>query len=184
MASTLARLSLLGPCLLLLAACGGGTPGPALDTVESVDLERYAGRWYQIALIPNRFQDQCVRNTTAEYGLRADGRLDVTNRCLRADGSADSAEGIARVVDPDSKARLEVSFVSLLGLELFWGDYWIIDLDPDYQHVVVGTPSRRYGWILAREPQLPTATLDRLKAVLADQGYDPERFETSPQQWP
>jgi apolipoprotein D and lipocalin family protein len=178
------RLGFIVFITVLLAACGGGQPGPALTTVDAVDLERYAGRWYEVAKIPNRFQDQCARNTTAEYALREDGRIDVVNRCELADGRSDNAEGIARIVDTDSRARLEVSFVSLLGLQLFWGDYWVLELGPDYGYSVVGTPSRRYGWILARTPDLPEETLKGIYARLAEQGYEPTRFEPSPQVWP
>lgn len=166
--------------LLAASGCGAGVPGPP-RTVEQVDLERYAGRWYEIASIPNRFQDQCAGNTTAEYTPRGDGRIGVVNRCLKANGEADEVRGLARVVEPRTNAKLEVSFVSLFGWHLFWGDYWILALDPDYRWSVVGHPERRYGWILSRTPSLPAETRSRLDDLLSERGYDPRRFVDTPQ---
>jgi apolipoprotein D and lipocalin family protein len=97
-----------------------------VTTVRAVDLKRYVGLWYEIARIPNRFQKQCVRGTTAEYKLREDGRISVVNRCFKKDGDVDDAEGVAEVVDATSNTKLKVSFVSFLGWRPFWGDYWVI----------------------------------------------------------
>jgi len=88
----------------------------------------------------------------------------------------DEAEGVARVVDKTTNAKLEVSFVSLFGWHLFWGDYWILDLDDDYTHVVVGTPSRKYAWILARTTSLPAEVWERTQQILLKAGYDLERL--------
>jgi apolipoprotein D and lipocalin family protein len=160
---------------LLLAGCqapGATPPRP----VAQVDLQRYQGLWYEAASIPNRFQKQCAGNTTAEYRLRADGRLDVVNRCRTRAGGWDEALGVARVVDTASNARLEVSFVALFGRHLFWGDYWVLDLAPDYSHVTVGTPDRHYGWILSRTPSLRAATRQAIDGRLREQGYAPADF--------
>lgn len=113
-------------------------------TVDSVDLKKYVGVWYEIAKIPNRFQKNCACNTTATYLLRDDGKIDVINRCTRADGTINEAKGIARIVDTITNSKLEVSFVRVLGIQLFWGDYWIIGLETNYRYAVVGTPSRKY----------------------------------------
>lgn len=161
-----------------------GDAGTPPETVSRVELDLYTGLWHEIARIPNRFQRQCARDTTAHYALRADGRIDVVNRCVTADGSVKEARGIARVVDPASNAKLEVSFVRILGWRLFWGDYWIIDLDPDYRFAVIGHPDRSYGWILSRQPRLDDTTRRRIDAVLKDRGYDPAQFEASPQSRP
>lgn len=150
-------------------------------TVKSVDLNKYAGLWYEIAKIPNRFQKHCVSGTTATYTLRDDGRISVVNSCKEADGSIDDAEGIARIVDKKSNAKLEVSFFSILGWRPFWGDYWIIGLDEDYQWAIVGTPNRKYGWVLSRTPQVDNDTLDKLFKILETQGYNPSDFEMSKQ---
>lgn len=151
------------------------------QTVEWVDLERYAGLWYEIARLPNRFQRRCDAHVTAHYALRKDGRIAVTNRCRREDGSTDEAAGVARVRDPVTNARLQVSFVSVFGYRLFWGDYWIIGLDDRYQYAIVGHPTRKYGWILSRTPELPGQQLDELFTQLRQQGYDPEEFEMTSQ---
>ena len=150
-------------------------------TVARVDLDRYSGLWYEIAKIPNRFQDQCVSDTTAEYALREDGRIDVVNRCITVAGDPDEAQGVARIVDADTQARLEVSFVSLFGWYLFWGDYWVLGLAEDYAYSVVGHPERRYGWILSRTPTLDDEKLQHVRNLLSEQGYDPEDFEVTPQ---
>jgi apolipoprotein D and lipocalin family protein len=144
--------------------------------VESVDLERYAGLWYEIARIPNRFQKNCSGETTALYSLREDGKLDVLNRCHDKKGKSIEAKGLAKVVDKDSNAKLKVSFVRFLGWRLFWGDYWIIGLGDDYEYAIVGTPSRKYGWILSRQSSLPQSALTRIIQELHQQGYHSEDF--------
>lgn len=150
--------------------------GGAVTPVAAVDLERYLGLWHEIAKIPNRFQDDCARGTAAEYTRREDGRIDVRNRCVKADGSVNQADGVAEVVEGSGNARLRVSFVSFLGWRPFWGDYWILGLDPEYRWAAVGTPSRKYGWILARSPELDAATLDVIFAILERNGYARSAF--------
>jgi len=152
---------------------GGGVLAP----VSRVDLARYAGIWHEIARIPNRFQQQCARDTLARYTLRADGRIDVVNQCVRRDGSLDQARGIARVVDADTRAKLKVSLVSLLGWRPFWGDYWIVGLDPNYRWAVVGAPNRKYGWILARSKTLDPDTLQTIATIIERNGYQRGSFQ-------
>ncbi len=149
-----------------------GEPLPLPD----VDLERYAGTWYEIARIPNRFQNDCVGAATATYGLRDDGRIDVINRCLEEDGKINEIEGIARL-DKKGGARLEVSFFSILGWRPIWGDYWILDLGEEYETSVVGEGSRKYGWVLSRTPTVTDERLAELMDVLGAQGYDPAVFD-------
>lgn len=147
-----------------------------LNTVPRVDLERYTGTWYEVARLPNRFQKQCVGNVTADYAQLADGRIEVINRCLTDGGVVDEAHGVARVVEGSDNAKLEVSFVSLFGWNLFWGDYWILDLGKDYQYAVVGEPKRKYAWILSRTPELPVQTRRHIDRLLTQAGYDPGDF--------
>jgi apolipoprotein D and lipocalin family protein len=149
--------------------------------VQQVDLNRYLGQWYEIAKIPNRFQRQCVSDTSANYARNADGTIAVVNRCRTRDGQFDEARAMARVIDPRTNARLKVSFFSLLGWRPIWGDYWVLALGPDYDYAMVGEPGRHYGWILARTPRLPAATRDRINLQLRALGYQPEQFENSPQ---
>jgi apolipoprotein D and lipocalin family protein len=134
------------------------------------------GRWYEIAALPNFFQRQCARDTTADYRLRSDGTVAVTNRCTKQDGTVDEARGVARTVDPATNSKLEVSFVSVFGKQLFWGDYWIIGLGADYDYALVGTPSRRWGWILARDPTPPQERIESWLARLREQGYAAKDF--------
>jgi len=154
---------------------------PPPETVAFVDLDRYAGRWYEIASIPNRFQKHCRGNTVASYRPVEAQRIEVINSCLDKDGSIDTAQGIARIVDSSSNAKLEVSFVSLFGWQLFWGDYWVLELADDYSYVIVGTPSFRYGWILSRTPVMSAELRKRLDERLRALGYDPATFADTPQ---
>lgn len=165
--------------LPLLAACATGSDVPPPETVERVDLSRYMGKWYEIAKLPNSFQNQCVGNTTAEYRLRDDGRVDITNRCMTKNGDVDVASGIARR-NGDDNARLEASFFNILGWRPVWGDYWIIGLDRGYDWAIVGHPEREYGWILSRAPRLTDTTRERIDRLLREQGYDPTRFVETP----
>ena len=160
----------------LLAACAHAPSGPPLQTVERVDLGRYAGKWYEIATIPMSFQKGCT-GVTANYTIRPDGDVDVVNTCRKEtlDGPERQATAKAWSVDP-SNAKLVVRF--------FWpftGDYWIIDLDPDYRWAVVGHPSREYLWILSRTPQMDPATYDGILARLRAQSYDTTKLVKTPQ---
>ena len=152
-----------------------------VKTVNYVDLSKYAGKWYEIAKIPNRFQKGCVRNTTAEYKLTDDGDINVVNRCIEADGSVNEAEGLAKVVDEKTNSKLKVSFVSIFGIHLFWGDYWIAGLDKNYEYAVVGHPERRYGWILNRTPEMSMEKLKEAFDILRENGYESTNFEMSAQ---
>ncbi|MGE5680060.1 MAG: lipocalin family protein [Bacillota bacterium] len=153
-----------------------------LQTVKSVDLKRYAGLWYEIAKIPNRFQKSCTGNTTAEYLLRDDGRINVKNSCANADGKREVTEGVAKVVENSNNTKLEVSFFSVLGIRPFWGDYWVIGLDDNYQYAVVGDPDRKYGWILSRTKVLSEKNLKEALSILKQKGYDVNRFEYTKQE--
>jgi len=176
---TLFLASILPALCPARAATGESLPAPV--PVARVDLERYTGLWYEIAKIPNRFQKQCAGGTTASYTLRADGKIDVVNRCRNHDGDMTEARGVAEIVDKETRARLRVSFVSFLGFRPFWGDYWILALGESYEYAFVGTPDRKYGWILSRTPTLPPQTIQTIFDAVRAQGYDPDRFQASPQ---
>jgi len=147
-----------------------------LETVSQVDLDRYAGTWYEIARLPNRFQDHCAGNVTADYRQLDNGNIEVINRCLTDDGEMDEARGEARIVDRSTNAKLEVSFVSLFGWKLFWGDYWILDLGDEYEYAVIGVPSRKYAWILSRTVRQPPEIRNHIRKVLLHAGYDPAKL--------
>ena len=132
--------------LILIVVCVSTlNPQPAgpVRTVPAVDLNRYAGEWFEIARVPNRFQRDCVGEVRARYTRRADGRIDVLNQCRTATGR-NEANGIARVVDERTFAQLKVRFApaALSFLPFVWGDYWIIGLADDYSWAVVGSPDR------------------------------------------
>ena len=176
-------LAVLITCTLAITITPGvsAEESPPPETVAFVDLDRYVGNWYEIASIPNFFQKHCRGNTMASYRAIEEQHIEVINSCLDKDGSVDTAKGIARIVDRTSNARLEVSFVSLFGWQLFWGDYWILDLAPDYSYVIVGTPNYHYGWILSRTPVLSAEIRKHMDERLRASGYDPAVFVDTPQ---
>jgi apolipoprotein D and lipocalin family protein len=154
-----------------------------LTTIASLDVNRYIGRWYEIAKFPNRFQKQCASDTTADYGLREDGRIRVLNRCRKADGSEDAVEGVARQVGGPTSPKLEVRFAPafLSFLDIVWGDYWVIDLDEYYMLSAVSEPSRKYLWILSRTRQVDPLAYQALLMRLEAQGLDTSKLVPTPQ---
>jgi lipocalin/uncharacterized protein YbjT (DUF2867 family)/ligand-binding SRPBCC domain-containing protein len=156
---------------------------PVVRTVPSVDLDRYAGDWFEIARFPNRFQRQCVGDVRASYARRVDGRIDVVNRCRTAHGQTE-ARGVARLVDEQTHAQLKVRFAPawLSWLPPVWGDYWIIGLASDYSWAVVGDPGREYLWILARTPRLDAASMAAARTAAQDNGFDVGRLVETPQE--
>lgn len=168
-----AHLALAVLLCLTLGACAGVDSQGALSTVSSVDLSRYAGTWYEIARLPMWFQRHCV-DSKAIYSNRPDGAVGVYNECVTKSGVVEHAEGVATVVDTKTNARLSVVFDNWFE-RLFGssreGNYWILDLDPEYRTAVVGTPDRRYLWILSRTPQLEEAIYRRLVERARQLGY-------------
>ena len=160
----------------LLVGCAGIDSRGELPTVASVDLGRYAGTWYEIARLPMWFQRHCV-DSKAVYTVRSDGRVGVHNECVTDDGGLAAADGVATVVDAKTNARLMVVFDNWFA-RLFGssreGNYWILDLDPEYRTALVGTPDRRYLWILARAPQIDDATYRKLVQLARAFGYPVE----------
>jgi apolipoprotein D and lipocalin family protein len=171
--TTLVFLPVLVLTLHLPRQSGDSRP---LKVVPSVDLMRYCGLWYEIARYPNPFQKECVSNVTATYTLNDDGTIKVVNRCRKAGGEISEAEGKARRKgDDEPTSKLEVRFAPAF-LSIFpfvWGNYWIIDLAPDYSYAVVGEPSREYLWILSRTPSLPGDLYGAILERIRQQGYDP-----------
>lgn len=152
------------------------------ETVDSVDLERYDGLWYEIASYETFFNEDCT-GTTAEYGLESDGSVSVVNTCYLGglDGEEDRIEGVATVADTATNAKLKVSF----GFG-FPGDYWIIGLGDDgdggdYPWAVVSDPQRFTLFVLSRETTLDAATYDAILDDLDDQGFDLDDLNLTPQ---
>jgi apolipoprotein D and lipocalin family protein len=136
-----------------------------LEVVPHVDLKMYLGKWYEIAHLPFRFEKGCS-DITATYSLRADGSISVLNECRR-NGKVKVAMGTAKVVDKNTGAKLKVTF-----FWPFYGDYWIINLGQDYDYAVVGTPNRKYLWILNRTPQIDDKLYSQLKELAKTKGFD------------
>jgi apolipoprotein D and lipocalin family protein len=150
-------------------------------TVPAVDLDRYAGDWFEVARYPNWFERKCTGEVRASYARRADGDIDVVNRCGKADGKVTEARGVARVVDPGTRAKLQVRFAPavLSFLPFVWGDYWIIGLADDYSWAVVGSPDRKYLWILVRRSRLDPATFARAVETAVANGFDTSQLVKS-----
>lgn len=163
---------------------------PPLEPLPSLDVAPYMGTWYQVLWLPNRFQRQCVSDTSATYRDLGDGRVEVLNRCRTADGSMDSASGVARPVAGVSRieagrlmpARLQVSFLPawLRWTGVGWGDYWVVDRAADGRYAIVSEASRQYMWVLARQPALTPEDLDAIRARLAALGFDLSRVQPHP----
>lgn len=161
-----------GAAMLGLTACAGvlqrhpvgnrAVPEPR----RTVEIERYLGRWYEIARYEQGFQRDC-EGVTADYSLRPGGGISVLNRCRKPDGRITEARGRARIADPVSNARLRVSFFGP-----FFGDYWILDRADDYRWAIVGEGSGRYLWILSREPTPGEAAVAGLIERARALGYD------------
>lgn len=167
---------------IALSGLAGRAQAQQVEAVSAVDLERYAGLWYEQAHLPLFFQRNCMANTTARYTLRDDGRIDVVNQCDTDKGERIEARAIARRVG-ESTSKLEVRFAPafLSFLPAVWGDYWIVDLDPDYRWAIVGSPDLKYLWILTRDKAFPKADQDALVARARALGYDTSRLVETPQ---
>jgi len=164
--------------LLLATLMGGCASGPtrSLRTVKSVDSSRYAGRWYEVARLPNRFQrDDSL--ATAEYRVQGPGVLGVLNTERRPDGSTKQIRGTATAVPGSGGSRLRVKFEGLAGLIPVPkdGNYWIIALAPDYSTALVGTPDRNFLWLLSRQSNPSPSVRQRYLEIAAKQGFDIER---------
>jgi apolipoprotein D and lipocalin family protein len=155
---------------------------PPVSTIASLDVPRYMGTWYEIAKFPNRFQAKCVANTRAQYLAQTDGSLQVLNSCITADGTID-ALGLAKQVGAATSPKLQVRFAPawLSWLPQVWGDYWVIDLDADYQLAAVSDAKREYLWVLSRTPQVNAKAYDALIQRLKAQHFDVQKLERTAQ---
>ena len=185
LSSRAALLPLLGVLLISLGSSQAMAQqgDQAVKTIASLDVPRYLGTWYEIAKFPNWFQKKCVSNTKAVYAARPDGNLRVLNSCKTASGETSEAEGLARQIGAKDSPKLEVRFAPewLSFLPLVWGDYWVIDLDSQYQVAAVSDPRREYLWILSRTPQLDPKVYADLLQRLKQQQFDIQKLELTPQ---
>jgi apolipoprotein D and lipocalin family protein len=171
----------LAAAAMLLVSCASsiqtGRTLP-LKTAGKVDLSRYSGTWYEIARYPQWFQRDCS-SATAEYSTKPDGSIRVVNTCIREDGTRRSIEGSALPVD-SSNNRLQVRFANRWYARLIpipeEGNYWMIDLTPDYRHVIVGTPDRKSLWFLSRSTTIRRTEFERQKKIAREQGFDPRKL--------
>ena len=156
---------------------------PPLKPIAALDVQRYMGTWYEIARYPNRFERKCVKDTTANYSLRPDARLAVLNSCKQQDGSLMQASAVARQTGAENSPTLEVRFAPawLSFLPIVWADYWVIDIDKDYQMAAVSEPRREYLWILSRTPKVDQHVYAELLTRLAAKGFDLNKLVLSQQ---
>ena len=152
-------------------------------TVDSVDLKKYAGTWYEIGRLPMYFQRNCASDVTANYTQKTDGSgIIVTNKCKAEDGSGISAEGLAKPAD-DTGSKLKVTFLPswIRWLPVGRADYWVLARDPDYKTALVGSPDKDYLWLLARSPDISQETYAKYRQIAQQQGYDLKEFQLTTQ---
>lgn len=153
--------------------------GPALanQPVPALDLSLYAGQWHEMAHLPMFFQRKCKDRITATYTVRPDGTVGVRNACRTQSDKEEVSEGVAKSVAGQPGA-LKVRFAPgwLAWLPWVWADYWVVELDPDYQWAVVGSPSRKYLWVLSRAPSMSSDRFRQLVTGARDRGYPVDRL--------
>ncbi|EYU31782.1 hypothetical protein ABFS82_11G035300 [Erythranthe guttata] len=155
----------------------------AMEVVKCLDVERYMGRWYEIASFPSRFQPKSGADTRATYTLNPDGTVHVLNETF-SDGKRGFIEGSAYKVDPNSdEAKLKVKFYvpPFLPIIPVTGDYWVLHIDDDYQYALVGQPTRKYLWILSRQPRLDEEIYNQLLEKAKEEGYDVSKLQKTAQ---
>jgi apolipoprotein D and lipocalin family protein len=158
-------------------------PAEALTPVSDFDVARYHGMWYEVAAIPGFLGNKCARDTQHEYVPTDDGAIIFRSRCTQPEGSTYQSEGRARSLDPAMPSVLKVTFVYQLGI--WWYPFGrnqvVIGSGRNYDWLVIGDPSLKYGRILARQPSLPNDELRAAATVLSGEGYDLCTFVAKPQ---
>lgn len=151
------------------------------STMSYVDVNRYLGKWYEIGKMPNFFQRNCL-TSEANYTRISPTEIGIVNTCQTRTGETETAQGKGKIVDLNTYAKLTVQFDNWFSKIFPWltrGDYWIIDLDPDYQWVIVGHPTRKYLWILSRDPNMSHVTYNELLSRAQKQGYEISKISRS-----
>ena len=174
------RVSLLALAVFGIKALAFGVDEP-LETADHVDLTRYLGKWFEIARLPLSWENKCISDVTATYTPQPNGKIGVLNSCRKSDGKITQSKGTAKIASKNdrSNAKLKVTF-----FRLFSGDYWILDLDPDYRWALVGNPSRKNLWILSRTPSLNRETTNMLLAKGESLGFDTSKIIMTKQTQP
>jgi apolipoprotein D and lipocalin family protein len=169
--------------ILVVAAMNLAAQETNVRTVPSVDLDRYSGKWFEVARYPNKFQKDCIGNVAATYSRQPNGRIAVLNECLKSGGKLKSAKGEAKIVDTATNAKLKVRFAPkfLSAFGFVWGDYWVLDLGPEYEYAVVGDPSREYLWILSRNAEMSDSVYQDILRRVEAQGFDSGKLNKTPQ---
>lgn len=177
------HLLLAAALTLGLSSCSSSAKkSPPPPTAAKVDIDRYAGKWHEIARLPMPFQKEGDA-AYAVYGRNADGTVSVHNVAIRPDGSQRSIDGYATILNPGQNTKLAVRFSTWFGPLIpvpKEGNYWILHIDDGYRHALVGTPDRSFLWILARSPVLPEATYNALVEKAAVLGYQTGHLIRSP----
>jgi apolipoprotein D and lipocalin family protein len=167
-----------------MASCTSEDRGlKAPPTAATVDLKRYTGRWHELARLPMAFQ-KADEAAIAEYGSNADGTVSVHNIAIRPDGTQHDIRGYAKVLNPPENTKLAVRFSTWFGPLIpvpKEGNYWVLHVDDDYQEAIVGTPDRKYLWLLARTATIPEARYAALVARAKALGFDVSRLIKDPQ---
>jgi len=174
----------LGSCAMHGRVGSPSTPEDRpLVSVAALDVSRYMGGWYEIAKLPNWFQRNCARDTRAVYRLLPDGQVEVDNSCRNKQGEMERAIGAARLARAGKASELEVRFAPewLSFVPLVWANYWVIDIDPQYQLVAVSEPGRKYLWVLSRRPQVDERAYEALLVRLREKGFDLAELARTPQ---
>ncbi len=172
--SALSLLSLLS--LSLLSSCSSSQP--ALETVKNFRAASYAGQWHEIARLPNRFEKDLIA-AKATYRSNENGSLSVLNQGLKADGERTQISGKARIV---GEGKLKVRF-SRFPANLFAGDYWILWINESYTKAIVGTPSRKFLWLLSKSPSTKTSDFSPALTQIKEQGFQIERLIDNPKRF-
>ncbi|KAG0474991.1 hypothetical protein HPP92_014677 [Vanilla planifolia] len=164
----------------------GSSAGKQMTVVHGLDVQRYMGRWYEIASFPSFFQPRDGVNTRATYTLNADGTVHVLNETWSG-GKRDYIEGTAYKADPQSdEAKLKVKFFvpPFLPIIPVVGNYWVLYIDVDYRYALVGEPTRKYLWILCRQTHIDDETYNLLLEKAKEEGYDVTKLHRTPQEDP
>lgn len=159
-------------CIMLgLGSCRADNGNKKIDnsTIETLDVARFMGKWYEIARYDHRFEKD-MTNVSATYTLLDNGRIEVLNAGYK-NGEYKEIKGKAKQPNPDDPGKLKVSFFLW-----FYSDYYILDIAPDYSHVIIGSSTDKYLWIMSREPVLPDNVLSELIEKIRQRGYDTDRL--------